>query len=221
MQTNKDMILKAKYEDKIGSIETNILNENGFLTMNLNGVFLKGSCPASLMIENWGDLENKDQERFSLTDEDGFLTNCRLTIDFPIKVMNNGCEAQANLKVDIGFLYEPGIPEVKLPVDQVWSEFSLSTSLFMVNTERRRYQFDDAFLDLKKKLPKGCEFKCCWNCKFSEYSDEQDYFGSLKCYKNHGPKFFEISVSSDFFDIEDNFESVVQEIYLCDAFISR
>lgn len=211
-------IYPAKYTDKNGEVETTIRNDWEILRMNLRGIEFSGSsfdyfCPEENVSEEFLEIFtlNKDNE----------LSDFQLECKIPVKILEDIKESIAELKIN----FEPEI----LEIETGYSDYNLALTLNYKNEEfHSTYSgdFEDCFGEIRsqlKKSPKNLALKCCFGCRFSEYSVYgHDIFGSLICFKKFKERFLSMKTQYDYYDLleEKNLE-YVQEIYLCSEYQMR
>jgi hypothetical protein len=99
-----------------------------------------------------------------------------------------------------------------LQIDAAGSSFSA----------KDRDDFEQALLDIARKLPEGMYMKTCFFCSFSDYSPAgSGLFGTLACFRDNKQAYLAVQSKHALFEIWDTLTGSVQETYHCDEFERR
>lgn len=194
------------YSDRLGSIQTEIIVNGTQLILIVEGVkFAANSFDGFKTL----DLSNKNS-RFTFNNEQE-LTNCQIISKIPLILIKNFQEIQSTL-------------EIKLSLNSSSDNngiFSLEFENVKIIT-KPVFDFESGLEFIKMELPHDYKLKCCFGCAFSDYSVYGNgFFGSMLCFRNIKEQYLMVKDKDEYLNIMDNSDSLVQETYLCDEFLSR
>lgn len=164
------------------------------------------------------EAESKDDvpARFSLNSRYE-LIECRILCRIPITLLYNGGDLDTVLHVDLT-LRDNTFPKP-------YSTYYIF-SIIMDGKEivtGKVHAFEGGLDILKRQLPDGYKFKCCFGCAYADYSVAgQGAFGSMLCFRNIKKEYLAVRDKDEYMDIMfDCEEKGVQETFLCDEFEVR
>jgi len=161
---------QIKYKDSFGEEQTEIATDGSMLYFTLRGVEFEGIDFESL--EGEVDIGNFQYEMYQ--DGSGYLTNFELIVIIPIDIVREGKEIIENLIAFVATGSGKSIVRLKLETE------------YGIVTGKKEYgYFEDAIIEIQKKLPKNTKIKTCLSCKYSNYHPVGNVmFGGLNCFKD-------------------------------------
>lgn len=209
----------ARYKDRFGAEQTNILNDGETLAMVVRGVRFQGNDFDSFEPEDVSDLALLS----SFTFLHGSLCFCVIEADIPVPVVTPTGIVDGVLTFDL----ELGEPLPTGQMDRERLKLSLTVNEQTYSSEGKTGWFEGEMLDLQSKLPPGTFMKACINCAFSDYSPYgHGLFGNLICFRANKTGYLALSSGEDFskdayFTVMETVSEMVQETYLCPEFEKR
>jgi hypothetical protein len=204
------MKIATTYIDKIGSVETEIQNNDEQLVLDVNGTKFISQFFDDFEIEN----KNEIQSRFSLNSFNE-LTACQLICDVPLTLLHKGEEFKSMLRIDLN-------------LDRPDSITYRTNAIFSITIDNREIKtnkvqlFEGGLETIKRELPIDYKIKCCYGCAFADYSVYgQGFFGTMLCFKNIKEEYLKVQDKDEYMDVMDKHERLVQETYLCNEFQER
>lgn len=198
------MSIRTTYIDKLGTVETEIVNDGEKLTLDIDGTKF-----TSRFFDDF-EIDNKDTKpvRFSLN-KNNELTSCRLVCELPLTLTHQGKDIQTVLAVDLYLENKTNaIFTIKI------GEKEIKTNTIEL--------FESGLNELKENLPEGYKLKCCYGCSFADYSVYgQGFFGTMLCFRNIKKEYLQVADKEQYMEIMDNHDRLVQETYLCADFQER
>lgn len=158
----------AKYKDKFGIEDTELLSDGSSLYLTLRGITFSGVDFE--LLEGLLDESKFEYEKYC--DGSATLTKFELTVHLPIILINEGNDYTANLKAIVNVGNKKYLP-VYLELDTTYSTFKVSNM-----------DFEGALIAIQRLLPERTDIKTCLSCKHSNYHPlGNGMFGSLHCFK--------------------------------------
>ncbi|UPK69514.1 DUF6304 family protein [Chitinophaga filiformis] len=204
--------IAAVYTDKHGSIHTSIINDAETLTITLDGIIFSGDT--FVFFQPAANLPLPG--RFSLG-QLGQLTDFTLSCRIPIPTWKGGTAIQAFLLLEVDYSEDALLPSYSSPYFHF--RFEMDNEIIEVG---KLQQFEGVFERLQEKLPGNIVIKTCYTCQYSDYSVYgSDVFGDMLCFRNVKDSYTKVRDKSEYMDMMDDFERMVQETYLCEDFSPR
>lgn len=177
---------------------------------------LRGVEFSSTMLDDFEPHEHARPEQLaSFTFYGRQLCACVLECDIPIALQAPTGRSTAMLSVRLE-LGEPLAQRLEREVVQLGLSFQEQT----VRSREHQY-FEDALLDIQRKLPEDTFMVICHSCAFSDYHPVgAAFFGGLACFRSCKDAYRKIASKADFFDLWDKKE-FVQETHFCPEFERR
>lgn len=204
---------KLIYKDKNGIEKAVIQNDGKTLSTKLRGITFRGNSFDSLKPDEKYKLSQLNKFSFS----HGELYNCIIECYINITIFDNEQITDGQLKVvlELGNENQNGLFDIyNLVITLIYNGITIESSMSEM--------FEDALLDIQKKLPAGIYMKTCINCAYSDYSPFGScLFGTMMCFRNLKQEYLRVKSKEAFLKIHDNFEKLVQETYCCDEFSRR
>ena len=203
-------IWKAHFRDEKHDVFTDIVNTEGDyrtdpLSLTIDGVTFAGTGLCDLHPAAGTDMA-KACERFNILKQGGFevadsdvpywytLQRYALDVSIPVTVVRrcDNCEVEGILQYSFEFTeHDPGnIQAICLcdgervyPDDVNVLDFTLYIDGTGYSSEKRTVCFENALMDISRKISPDYYLKCCFTCRYSDYSPYgSDDFGSMECF---------------------------------------
>lgn len=202
------MIIKLRYKDKNGTVNTNLEIDGHRLHVQLRGIEFEGV--------DFESFESKEKNSmFDYSDDWGDLTNFGMEFVLPMSVL----ELPSNTRVE-----QLSCKIVAKNKEETKIDLKLITSKGSWEVKDKR-EFEDALIALQKLLPKGDFLKSCLTCRYSHYHPVGNgIFGSLHCFSLLQEEALKISDKFELMNlwrheaVENELIFNVQETHLCDRF---
>jgi len=165
-----------KYTDRFGTEETEIYSDGSMMYVTLRGIQFEGSDFEALE----GHIDTKKFDYAIYQNGSGELSNYRLQVHFPIKMIHNRRITNETLQFEI----EVGKNLEIKGLDPIVNAIELNTSFGNFKSTKEIDFFEDAIIDIQNKLPFQTKIISCLSCKYSNYHPVGNgMFGSLYCFK--------------------------------------
>lgn len=206
-----DKIL-AKYIDKQGEIDSELVSVGNELRFDLNGLKV-----SSRFLDDYEVVDKSSADKRFEFAPNGELTNFKLRLKIPVRLKIND---------DIDFTYldcELNIKPSKRVVNGNQTTANIKLQFENQTIETGNFDlFESGLLTLNKKLPAHVKLICCFNCLFSDYSVYgQGFWGTMNCYKNIKDRYLKVRSKEEYMEIMDNYDRMVSETFYCDEFRTR
>lgn len=203
----------SKYSDANGEESALITNDGRNLSLVLRGVLFTGDDFDSLE----PDARASKEDLKSFTFATGGLCACRLQVEMPVTIVNQGKETPGTLTANI----ELGAPIASGAIDREALLLSVRFGDKAYRSTSASGWFEDELRNLQSFLPNGVYIKACINCAYSDYSPYgHGFFGWMACFRNLKQKYLSVKDKHDLFPILNRAERV-QETYICSDFSKR
>jgi hypothetical protein len=212
---------QASYLDELGSEDIVIQSDGRSLRTTIRGVVFVGPDFDRLSIDEASVPAAKDTFRLL---HDGILCDCTITLMIPASVVVKDLRTLAGtlqVKLEIGPPRKCGGGADEWPeFERLQLRLSFEENQFV--SAGQSGDFEDALEDIHRQLPDGTYLKACYKCLYSDYSVYgHGLFGNMMCFRNAKEEYLSVRNKSDFMDIQDLYESIVQETHLCADFRLR
>lgn len=204
----------VRYSDHNGIEESQIFSDGKNLKLMLRGINFSGTDFDSLSPEKEANIAML--KSFSL--HESCLCDCKLecVIKLPVQVRGNIIEG------DLLILLELGSPTHRGMLDKEDLRLTLQYDTERLISSGASGWFEDELLEIQKLLPNDVFMKACINCAYSDYSPYgHGLFGWMMCFRNLKQEYLQVKSKDDFFRIQEQFDRLVQETYLCNEFERR
>jgi hypothetical protein len=200
--------IPAIYTDKSGTIITTLVNNSEELAIDLDGTVFISRYLSDFTV---GGKHTIPGRRFILN-KYRKLTACKIFCKFPITIWKEGRQMAGFLATEINLLPEP---------DRSFFQCSFEREEDIISIGKV-YHFETVFNELKRKLPDNISIRTCYTCQYSDYSVYgSGAFGTMLCFKSQKEAYSMVKDKDEYMDIMDQFDRLVQEIYVCEDFEQR
>jgi len=202
------------FKDKIG-VEKSIVHSDGRgIATVLRGVTFRSTSFDALETDQVSDSSLLDSFSFCL----GGLCSCSFECYIDIPVWKNGDIICGQLKM----VLELGDPKENGAIDKENLILTLFYDGETFASSGSSGFFEDELLEIQKKLPEETYMKACINCAYSDYSPfGNGLFGTMMCFRNIKREYLRVKSKDEFLEIQDRYDSTVQETYCCYEFALR
>ncbi len=210
--TFRPTVSPCVYTDSDGSIAGELANNGTLLLVRLGETVLLGYAFDSLQPERIDSLP----ARFTL--QNGFICNCRLDFVMPLLLKDGRMVVPASLTVSLAL----GKPDHRNAIDAERYSASLAFRRETIRTTEPAGDFEELLSTLARQLPEGMTFFNCFGCQYADYSVYgSGAFGDMMCFRNGKTRYNAVQTKLDYRRIQESFEQIVQEVYLCEEFEQR
>lgn len=202
------------YADARGSEQIVITNDGAILRTEIRGVVFESGDFDSL-----SPAAGTSQECLgSFTLNQAALCACTFTLEIPVPLVAHRSDLQGMLQVTL----QLGSPCANGGLDGERLQLVLAFAKERIVSSGTSGWFEDALLEIHKRLPDGVFIKSCFNCLYSDYSPYgHGLFGQLMCFGNIKDEYLRVASKSQLLDIHERHDRFVQETYLCPQFARR
>ena len=245
------VVWKAHYTDEYHDLDTDITNTEGDyssdpISFTIDGITFCGTSLFDFQIFD-PNLYETARKKFKILKWGGrypelnrqtpycYDLQCySLDIMIPIPLFKKSDSAivQGNLRVYYSYVEHDmnKTQSIILCDGERVFRHDLKDAVFTLYVEGKEYilnckstYFEDALLDLTKLIREDYSLKCCFTCRYSDYSPYgSDDYGTLMCYRKHKEEYLKVNDKDSWFKYAESLPyEMIQETYCCGEYEPR